>query len=123
MRELTREFLKVSGYSVLEAKDGVEAFEIASKHTGTIHLALIDMVMPRMSGSELAVRMKATRPDTKILFMSGYAEYVNGAGGSAEPKIPVLQKPFSIASLVGKIREVLAEKPVEQRSEADVQVS
>ena len=122
VRALTREFLKVSGYAVLEAKDGFEALEEASKYTGKIHLMLTDMVMPRMSGSELATRIKVARPDTKILYMSGYAEFL-ADGSSAEPRIPILQKPFSISSLVGKIREVLAEKQIEQRSEADVHVS
>jgi signal transduction histidine kinase len=122
VRALTREFLKVSGYAVLEAKDGFEALEEASKYTGKIHLMLTDMVMPRMSGSELATRIKVARPDTKILYMSGYAEFL-GDGASPEPRTPILQKPFSISSLVGKIREVLAEKQIEQRSEADVHVS
>jgi CheY-like chemotaxis protein len=122
VRALTREFLKVSGYAVLEAKDGFEALEESGKFTGKIHLLLTDMVMPRMSGSELAEKIKAQRPETKILYMSGYAEYMGG-GTSAEPKTPMLQKPFSIANLVGKIREVLAEKPVEEPSETHVQVS
>ena len=83
---------------------------------------LTDVVMPRMSGTELAERIKTVRPETKILFMSGYAEYAGGSASPAEPRIPTLQKPFSISSLVGKIREVLAEKPLEQVPEANVQV-
>ncbi|HWF39790.1 MAG TPA: ATP-binding protein [Candidatus Acidoferrales bacterium] len=122
VRALTREFLKVSGYAVLEAKDGFEALEEASKYTGKIHLLLTDMVMPRMSGSELAARMKAARPDTKILYMTGYAEYMAG-GASAAQQFPILQKPFSVSSLVENIRAVLADKELEQRSDADVHVS
>jgi CheY-like chemotaxis protein len=122
VRELTREFLKVSGYSVLEAKDGVEALEIASGHAGTIHLMLTDMVMPRMGGSELAARLKEMRPDIKVLFMTGYSEYTGDGVNRSSPEIPILQKPFSIASLVGKVRETLAEKPVEQMSETNVPV-
>jgi signal transduction histidine kinase len=122
VRALTREFLKVSGYAVLEAKDGFEALEESEKFKGKIHLLLTDMVMPRMNGSELAERINAQRPETKVLYMSGYAEYMPG-GSSAEPKTPMLQKPFSIASLVGKIREVLAEKQAEQTSEVRVEVS
>jgi signal transduction histidine kinase/ActR/RegA family two-component response regulator len=123
VRELTREFLKISGYAVLEAKDGMEALEAAAKHSGKIHLLLADMVMPRMSGRELAEKMASLRPETKVLFMSGYAEYANGGNGAEAPKIAILQKPFSISALVGKVREVLAEKPAEQRSEANVHVS
>jgi two-component system cell cycle sensor histidine kinase/response regulator CckA len=122
VRELTREFLKVSGYSVLEAKDGPEALEIACGHSGTIHLMLTDMVMPRMSGSELAKRMKEARPDTKVLFMTGYSEYAGDGASQPSPEIPILQKPFSIASLVGKVREALAAKTLEEVREADVQV-
>jgi len=122
VRALTREFLKVSGYAVLEAKDGFEALEEASKYTGKVHLILTDMVMPRMSGSELAAQIKAARPDTKILYMTGYAEYMAG-GASAPQEFPILQKPFSVSTLVEKIREVLADKKLEQRSEADVHVS
>jgi CheY-like chemotaxis protein len=121
VRELTREFLKISGYTVLEAKDGLEALEIASGHTGKIHLVLTDMVMPRMSGSEMTVRLKALRPDVKVLFMTGYSEYA-GDGAKSVAEFPILQKPFSISSLVGKVREVLAEKEVEQTSEVDVHV-
>jgi len=122
VRALTREFLKVSGYAVLEAKDGFEALEEASKYSGKIHLLLTDMVMPRMSGSELAARMKTARPDTEILYMTGYAEYMAG-GASAPQEFSILQKPFSVSSLVEKIRAVLADKKLEQRSEADVHVS
>ena len=123
VRELTREFLKVSGYSVLEAKDGLDALEVATKHLGTIHLVLTDVVMPKMSGTELAGRLKGVRPDTKVLFMSGYSEYTGGGVDARGPQVPILQKPFSITSLIEKIREVLAEKPVAQPSEVNVRVS
>ena len=82
---------------------------------------LTDMVMPKMSGSELARQFSEVRPDTKVLYMSGYAEYA-GAASLGEPRIPIVQKPFSIGSLVGKVREVLAAKTAEQVSEANVRV-
>jgi two-component system cell cycle sensor histidine kinase/response regulator CckA len=123
VRELTREFLKVSGYAVLEAKDGIQALEVAAQHPGAVHLALIDVVMPRMGGAELAERIRTARPDTRILFMSGYSEYASIGAASLRSPTPILQKPFSISSLVGKIREVLSEKPVAQASAADVHVS
>ena len=122
VRELTREFLKVSGYTVLEAKDGIEALEVASQHAGTVHLALIDVVLPRMGGAELAERIRAARPDTRILFMSGYAEYTSNAAASLASQNPILQKPFSISSLVGKIREVLSEQPAAEASRAPVRI-
>jgi two-component system cell cycle sensor histidine kinase/response regulator CckA len=105
VRELTCEFLKVSGYAVLEAKDGFEALEIVARHTEPIHLMLTDMVMPKMSGQELASRLKAIRPDVKTLLMSGYSEYTSG--DQVTSQLPLLQKPFSISSLVERIREVL----------------
>ena len=68
------------------------------------------MVMPRMSGPELAAKIKAIRPDLKILFMSGYSEYSNVEVSQLSPQPPVLQKPFSVSSLVEKVREILAAK-------------
>jgi two-component system, cell cycle sensor histidine kinase and response regulator CckA len=108
VRALTCEFLKISGYSVLQAPNGPEAIEVAAKHSGKIHLLLTDVVMPRMSGLELAEQIKSARPDAKILFMSGYAEY--SADGAKESPKPILQKPFSISDLVGKVRETIADK-------------
>ena len=105
---------------MLQAQNGTEALEIVTQHTGKIHLVLTDVVMPRMSGSELAERVKSIRPDTKILFMSGYSEY---SGNSLKtPQFPILQKPFSISALVGKVREVIAEQIPERAVEADVRV-
>ena len=111
VRELTCEFLKVSGYAVLEAKDGFEALDIVARHTDPIHLMLTDMVMPKMSGRELAARLKAIRPDVRTLFMSGYSEYTSGDQPASQ--LPLLQKPFSISSLAEKIREVLERSAVE----------
>jgi len=118
VRELACEFLKVSGYAVLEAKDGLEAVEIATRHAGTIHLVLSDMVMPKMSGPELVGKIKTIRPDVRILFMSGYSEFSNAELSHLSPQPPVLQKPFSVASLVEKVREVLKAKSEEKMSEA-----
>ena len=122
VRELACEFLKVSGYTVLEAKDGLEALEIASRHPGTIHLVLSDMVMPRMSGPELAGRLKTIRPGVKILFMSGYSEYSNGELGQLSPQPPVLQKPFSVSSLVEKVQEIFAESAAENATSVQERV-
>lgn len=106
VRELACQFLRAKGYSVVEARDGMEALELAGHHGGTIQLVLTDVVMPRLSGAEMARRLKPILPDAKFVFMSGYAQYSNG--DHAVLPGPVLQKPFSAASLVGMIREVLA---------------
>jgi CheY-like chemotaxis protein len=114
VRELACQFLRVKGYTVLEARDGREALEIATKHSGPIHLLLSDMVMPKMNGGELAGRLKAICPKIRVAFMSGYSEFSRGEMGSEFPRAPVLQKPFSPASLVGIVREALAESTTDQ---------
>jgi DNA-binding NtrC family response regulator len=86
----------------------VDALELAVRHSERIHLVLSDMVMPRMSGTDLAGHLRSKRPDLKILFMTGYAGYSSREeDGSAEPPM-MLQKPFSRQSLLEKVREVLA---------------
>jgi signal transduction histidine kinase/CheY-like chemotaxis protein len=116
LRELTCEFLEVSGYSVLEASNGLEALELLARYSGTIHLVLSDVIMPRMGGTELAERLRAVRPDTKVLLMSGYSEYCNQPKDEEFSRVVVLQKPFSRSSLVEKIRETLSGKPTEAAS-------
>jgi signal transduction histidine kinase/CheY-like chemotaxis protein len=111
VRELACQFLRVKGYTVLEAEGGNDALDIARHHPGTIHLLLSDMVMPRMSGGELAGQLKAIRPEIHIAFMSGYSEFSRRDLGKGFPEAPVLQKPFSPASLVEIVREALA-RPV-----------
>jgi two-component system, cell cycle sensor histidine kinase and response regulator CckA len=118
VRELTCEFLKRNGYTVLEARDGIEALEIAQRYSATIHLALSDMVMPRMGGAELIGKLRAIRPKTKFAFMSGYAEYSSHETNTSVSPASVLQKPFSMASLIARVRESLAENDVEEKSPA-----
>ena len=108
VRELACQFLRVKGYTVLEAEGGHTALDIARRHLGIIHLLLSDMVMPKMSGSELAAQLRAIRPEVRIAFMSGYSEFSRGDLGKGFPEAPVLQKPFSPASLVEIVREALA---------------
>src|SRR6267142_1617184 len=108
VRELASQFLRGSGYFVLEAPDGVQALEIAARHPGPIHLLLSDMVMPRMSGKELMHRLRAARKeDMKIILMSGYSEYNGTEFRQTDSPFLRLGKPFSLASLVGKVREAL----------------
>jgi signal transduction histidine kinase/CheY-like chemotaxis protein len=108
VRELACQFLRVKGYTVLEAEGGQEALAVSRRHPGVIHLLLSDMVMPKMSGGELAAQLKAIRPEIRIAFMSGYSEFSRGDLGKGFPEAPVLQKPFSPASLVEIVREALA---------------
>ncbi|MGA7795622.1 MAG: ATP-binding protein [Candidatus Acidiferrales bacterium] len=123
VRELACQFLRVKGYNVLEAEGGHAALDVARRYTGAIHLLLSDMVMPKMSGGELAAQLKAIRPDLRIAFMSGYSEFSRGDLGKGFPEAPVLQKPFSPASLVEIVREALAQSlasPARENSELQV---
>ena len=117
VRELACQFLRVKGYTVLEASGGQQALDIALQHPGTIHLLLSDMVMPKMNGGELATRLKEIRPEIGVAFMSGYSEFSRGDLGQGFPEAPVLQKPFSPISLVEIVREALAQEPTEQTHE------
>ena len=92
---------------MLEACDGTEALGIAHRHQGTIHLLCTDVVMPVVGGRELAEKMALLRPDTKVLFMSGYTDSAVTARGVLEPGIFLLQKPFTLDALTRKVREVL----------------
>lgn len=93
---------------MLEAGSGPDAVEVARRHPGVIDLLLTDMIMPRMSGEELATRLRATRPELRVVFMSGYSKFSRGDLGKEFPDAPVLQKPFSPASVAEMVREALA---------------
>jgi CheY-like chemotaxis protein len=107
VRELACQFLRVKGYQVLEAEGGLEALAISRSHSGVIHLLLSDMVMPKMSGPELAIQLQAIRPDVRVAFMSGYSEFSRSGQDKPFPEAPILQKPFSPVSLVEMVREAL----------------
>jgi two-component system, cell cycle sensor histidine kinase and response regulator CckA len=107
VRGATGEFLTKSGYTVLQAKDGVQALENARSHSGTIDLLISDVVMPRMSGGELIRHLAAERPSMKVLFVSGYAEKTVSDHGVMELSDNFLQKPFALSTLALKIRQVL----------------
>ena len=112
VRELAREYLEMSGYTVLVAQDGHTAIELATMHHGTIHLLMTDMVMPGIGGRELAERVVAIRPEIRILYMSGYTEQAFVQEGVLGTDAPLLQKPFTLATLTKKLREILAPVPV-----------
>jgi two-component system, cell cycle sensor histidine kinase and response regulator CckA len=113
VRDLAREYLEMSGYTVLVAPDGHTAIEMAAMHSGTIHLLMTDMVMPGIGGRELAERVLAARPDIKILYMSGYTDSAVVQQGVLGTDAPLLQKPFTLATLTVKLREILAVETVQ----------
>jgi len=108
VRELVCDYLNSAGYRVLEAGDGVQALEVAAAHTGAIHMLVTDVVMPRMSGRDLATQLTSERPGLKVLFISGYTDDTIVRHGVLDGGVAFLQKPFSLKSLAEKIREVLA---------------
>jgi two-component system cell cycle sensor histidine kinase/response regulator CckA len=114
VRELAQEYLRMSGYKVLTAHDGHTAVEAVSMHDGPIHLLMTDVVMPGISGRELAARVSAIRPGIKILYMSGYTDRAIMHHGALEPRAPLLQKPFTLAMLAAKLREILDTETVQQ---------
>jgi PAS domain S-box-containing protein len=105
--ELTRSILAQEGYSVLVAKDPRDAEQLAVTGSNEIHLLLTDVVMPGLSGRELARRIMLRNPRTRVLFMSGYTDNVIARGGVLESGVAFLQKPFTPRDLRQKVREVL----------------
>lgn len=107
VRALTRDVLEMNGYTVLEALDPADAVRLAQTHPGAIDLLITDVVMPSMSGPELARRLRTGRPTLRVLCMSGYPESADRAADGAEAWTAWLQKPFSPDDLVAKVRECL----------------
>jgi two-component system, cell cycle sensor histidine kinase and response regulator CckA len=107
IRDLIRESLTSQGYKVLVAKDGLEALQIAERYKDAIDLLITDVVMPKIGGHELAKRLLPVRPETRTLFISGYLEHRNGEDSGPGLSSVCLQKPFSMHTLVHKVREAL----------------
>jgi len=107
LRELTRMALASRGYSVVEAANPDEAERLSEKYGAKIHLLLTDVIMPGISGRELAKRVSARHPAMRVLYMSGYTYNVIAQGGTLERGVAFLQKPFTPSALIEKVREVL----------------
>jgi CheY-like chemotaxis protein len=107
LRELISTFMSRNGYTVLAANSSNEAIELAERDDQPIHLLLTDMVMPGINGRELANRLTLKRPGMRVLYMSGYTSDVIIDQGVIEAGIFLLEKPFSEAALMRKLREVL----------------
>ncbi len=106
VRNLVAEILERSGYTVLQAADGPSALELLRRHTGEIDLLVTDVVMPGMSGPEVASAVTAMKPGTQVLYISGYTDQAIGHHGVLEPGIAFLQKPFSADDLQRKVRGI-----------------
>ncbi len=107
VRKLALRVLERQGYKVLSARDGDDALLICEQHKGRIHLILTDVVMPGMSGHELAKRLKSLHPEIKVLYMSGYTDDTIVLHGVLVEGVNYTQKPFTVDALTKKIREVL----------------
>jgi PAS domain S-box-containing protein len=107
IREPAVEILESYGYHVLAARDAAEALAISRQQTAPIHLMITDVVMPGLSGGQLAETLQPERPDMGVLFMSGYPEDSIAHQGMLDPKCHFLQKPFPPSVLLRKVREVL----------------
>jgi PAS domain S-box-containing protein len=111
IRELVETMLQSRGYSVLTVDDPLKATAFAAAHTGTIHLLLTDVVMPGISGREIAAQISAQRPEMKVIFVSGYTPNAIVHHGILDEDLNFLQKPFTAVTLTNKVREVLNGRP------------
>jgi two-component system cell cycle sensor histidine kinase/response regulator CckA len=107
VREIARQFLESGGYKVIEAKDGADAIRLAAEFSGHIDLLVTDMVMPGMTGQELAVKLQRAHSGLCVVFMSGYSEHAATEMADADPSVRLLTKPFSRFAFLRAVREVL----------------
>jgi len=107
VREVATQYLSSHGYSVLAAESGVRALELAAAHPGAIHVLVTDAAMPGMNGPALAKQLIGQRPETKVLYMSGYAEDTSLLEEARDRGEAFLQKPFGLDTLAERLRELL----------------
>ena len=108
--ELVRLGLSELGYTVLSAGDAETAIQLARQNARQLRLVVSDVILPKMSGKELAVILKQEQPQLKILFVSGYTADVISHHGVLDPDVAFLPKPFTITALGAKVRDVLASR-------------
>ncbi len=108
VRSLIRTILIEDGYRVLDAADGLEALTLAAGHPAGIDLLITDLQMPKMSGRELAGRLRQTRPETKVLLISGHTSEAVASESTLEAGVSFLPKPFTPSALAARVRELLA---------------
>ena len=111
VREYVRELLEEYGYRVLEAGNGADALALCDAYVGTIDLVLTDVVLPDLGGSRLTEALMATRPELRILYMSGYADDAVVRHGILQGSVAFIEKPFSSEALAAKLRDVLERPP------------
>jgi CheY-like chemotaxis protein len=107
VRDLVRQVLQVAGYMVLVAGNGEQALQLTHEHEGPIHLLLADVVLPGMSGPEVAAHLTSLHQETKVLYMSGYAQDTIERYGTSMKEQMFLQKPFTPAILLNRVRKAL----------------
>jgi len=107
VRKLTRDILTQQGYNVLECASGQEALDCCANYRGPIHLVLMDVVMPGMTGTQLEETLRQRYPAIKFLFMTGYAEEEVVHHGRVDPVVTLLHKPFTPRTLTQKVRQVI----------------
>ncbi|MCU1274986.1 MAG: multi-sensor hybrid histidine kinase [Bryobacterales bacterium] len=123
VRRLTKAFLEVLGYRVLEAASSSEAFALEKEHSAEIHLLLTDVILPGMNGKTLSDQLRALRPKLKVLFTSGYTADVISRRGVLDPGVAYLPKPFTLESLAAKVRQVLTEPAMSLRGDGSSSAS
>lgn len=107
LRRVAERILSKHGYTVLLAADGEEALRVAEAHAGPIDMVLTDVVMPGMSGRDVVRQLRTTRPSTRALYTSGYADITIASDGVLDEGVHFIAKPYSVQDLARKVRAVL----------------
>jgi two-component system, cell cycle sensor histidine kinase and response regulator CckA len=107
VRAVARQMLRQHGYTVLEASNGADALRVSAEYPSRIDLLVTDVVMPQMNGRVLAERLAVTRPELRVLYVSGYTDDAILREGVIEEDVTLLQKPFTVDALAWKVRQVL----------------
>jgi DNA-binding response OmpR family regulator len=108
IRALIRKILEREGYSILEAASAEDALKLSAANPTRIDLLLTDVMLPGMTGRDLAERVHASIPDVKVLYVSGFTSDEQVRAGAFPPGAKFLQKPFTVGALLGKVREALS---------------